>query len=165
MSPEEILKYLEERVDSLQRKIAELSEQKEEIERLIKKYRELMRYYRGVYEAEAGVGIQGEVIPDVVESLEAIAEPDLDELLEEIRGRGRNISWAISQVLSNSDPLRVEEICERIAQHYPEIAKKPKNLFHSVEMACQRAFRDGILERVAPRRYGIIKREENEHST
>lgn len=159
MSPEEILKHLEQRVDLLQRRITELGEQREEIERQIKHYKELMRYYRGVYEAEQGVGLQNQISPEAVKRIEQMfsAQPEVTSI--QTKKRARTISWAVFQILIKKDaPMRIEEICEAITNQYPDIAKKAKNLFHGVEVVCIRGSRKKTLERVAPRRYGIIKK-------
>ena len=70
METNEILEYLAKQIDLLQRKSAELSEQHDEIERQVKVYKELLRYYRGVYEAEAGVGLQHKVPSELVKIVE-----------------------------------------------------------------------------------------------
>jgi hypothetical protein len=64
MSTEEVLKYLEQRLELLQRKVKDLIDQREEIECQIKNYKELVRYYRGVWETEKGVGLQNQLPAD-----------------------------------------------------------------------------------------------------
>ena len=70
MSNEEILKYLTDQIDLLQRKAVELQEQHDEIEKQLKAYRQLVRMYRGVYESEAGVGLQNRMPSQIMEILE-----------------------------------------------------------------------------------------------
>ena len=70
METSEILEYLAKQIDLLQRKALELSEQHDEIERQVKAYKELLRYYRGVYEAEAGVGLQHKVPSELIKIVE-----------------------------------------------------------------------------------------------
>ena len=70
MNREEILEYLTERIDLLQRKAIELSEQHDEIEKELKGYKQLLRMYRGVYESEAGVGLQNSMPSQIIEILE-----------------------------------------------------------------------------------------------
>jgi len=66
----EILEYLTKQIDLLQRKAIELQEQYDEIERQIKSHKELVRMYRGVYEAEAGVGLLNRLPSEIMEILE-----------------------------------------------------------------------------------------------
>ncbi len=70
MDMDEILEYLTNQIDLLQRKAVELSEQHDEIEKQLKSYRQLIRMYRGVYESEAGVGLQNRLPSQIMEILE-----------------------------------------------------------------------------------------------
>jgi len=83
MSNEEILKYLTDQIDLLQRKAVELQEQHDEIEKQLKAYKELVRMYRGVYESEAGVGLQNRLPSQIMEILE--------RKLAEIEGPQKNV--------------------------------------------------------------------------
>lgn len=70
MDRDEILEYLTKQVDLLQRKAVELSEQHDAIEKELKAYQQLIRMYRGVYESEAGVGLQNRMPSQIVKILE-----------------------------------------------------------------------------------------------
>ena len=70
MDKDEILQYLTSQVDMLQRKAVELQEQHDEIENQLKAYKQLVRMYRGVYESEAGVGLQDRLPSQIMEILE-----------------------------------------------------------------------------------------------
>ena len=70
MDRDEILEYLTNQVDLLQRKAVELSEQHDAIEKELKSYKQLIRMYRGVYESEAGVGLQNRLPAQIMEILE-----------------------------------------------------------------------------------------------
>ena len=70
MNREEILEYLTEQIDLLQRRAVELSEQHDEVEKQLKSYKQLIRMYRGVYESEAGVGLQNMLPSQIMEILE-----------------------------------------------------------------------------------------------
>ncbi len=70
MDRDEMLEYLTKQIDLLQRKAVELSEQHDEIDRQLKNYRQLIRMYRGVYESEAGVGLQNRLPAQIMEILE-----------------------------------------------------------------------------------------------
>lgn len=70
MDRDEILEYLTNQVDLLQRKAVELSEQHDAIEKELKGYKQLIRMYRGVYESESGVGLQNMLPSQIMEILE-----------------------------------------------------------------------------------------------
>lgn len=70
MDRDEILEYLTNQGDLLQRKAVELSEQHNAIEKELKGYKQLIRMYRGVYESEAGVGLQNIPPSQIIEILE-----------------------------------------------------------------------------------------------
>lgn len=70
MDTSEILEYLTQQIDLLQRKAVELQEQHDEVEKQLKAYKQLVRMYRGVYESEAGVGLQNRVPSEILAILE-----------------------------------------------------------------------------------------------
>ena len=70
MDKDEVLEHLTNQIDLLQRKAVELEEQRDEIEKQLKSYKQLIRMYRGVYESEAGVGVQNRLPDDIIELLE-----------------------------------------------------------------------------------------------
>lgn len=70
MNRDEILQYLTSQVDILQRRAVELQEQHNEIEKQLKAYKQLVRMYRGVYESEAGVGLQNRLPSEILAILE-----------------------------------------------------------------------------------------------
>jgi hypothetical protein len=70
MDRDQILQYLTNQIDLLQRKAVELQEQHDEVERQLKAYKQLVRMYRGVYESEAGVGLQNRLPAQIMEILE-----------------------------------------------------------------------------------------------
>jgi hypothetical protein len=70
MDKSEILEYLTQQIDLLQRRAVEISEQHDEVEKQLKAYRQLLRMYRGVYESEAGVGLQNRLPSEIMEILE-----------------------------------------------------------------------------------------------
>jgi len=67
---DEILEYLTKQIDLLQRRAVELQEQHDEIEKQLKAYKQLVRMYRGVYESEAGVGLQNRLPSEILAILE-----------------------------------------------------------------------------------------------
>jgi len=66
----EILQYLTNQIDLLERKAVELQEQHDEVEKQLKAYKQLVRMYRGVYESEAGVGLQNRLPSEILAILE-----------------------------------------------------------------------------------------------
>ena len=70
MDKHEILQYLTQQIDLLQRKAVELQEQHDEVEKQLNAYKQLVRMYRGVYESEAGVGLQNRLPAQIMEILE-----------------------------------------------------------------------------------------------
>jgi hypothetical protein len=66
----QILSYLTEEIDLLQRKAVDLQGQYGKIEKQLKAYKELLRMYRGVYESEAGVGLLNRLPSEIMEILE-----------------------------------------------------------------------------------------------
>lgn len=70
MDKSEILEYLTKQLDVLQRKAVQLSEQHDEIEKQLSNYKQLIRMYRGVYESEAGVGLQNKLPSEIMKILE-----------------------------------------------------------------------------------------------
>ena len=70
MDTSEILEYLTQQIDLLQRRAVELQEQHDEVEKQLKAYKQLVRMYRGVYESEAGVGLLNRLPSEIMEILE-----------------------------------------------------------------------------------------------
>ena len=70
MDKDEILEYLTNQIDLLQRRAVELQEQHDAVEKQLKAYKQLLRMYRGVYESEAGVGIQNRMPSQIIKILE-----------------------------------------------------------------------------------------------
>jgi hypothetical protein len=58
--------------------------------------------------------------------------------------------------------MRLEAIEKAIIEQYPDIAKKSKNLYHSIEAQCLRAHKEGIVQKVAPRCYALVKKDQME---
>jgi len=70
MDKDQILQYLTQQIDLLQRRAVELQEQHDEVERQLQAYKQLVRMYRGVYESEAGVGLLNRLPAEIMEILE-----------------------------------------------------------------------------------------------
>jgi hypothetical protein len=70
MDRNEILNYLTQQIDLLQRKAVELQEQHDQVEKQLTAYKQLVRMYRGVYESEAGVGLLNRLPAEIMAILE-----------------------------------------------------------------------------------------------
>jgi hypothetical protein len=70
MDISEILEYLTKQINLLQRKAVEFQERHDEVEKHLNAYKQLLRMYRGVYESEAGVGLQNRLPSQIIEILE-----------------------------------------------------------------------------------------------
>lgn len=167
MNRDEILEYLTEQIDLLQRKAVELQEQHDEIEKQLKAYKELHRMYRGVYESEAGVGLLNKVPSEILKILEEklntterASKKNIKmetktprtmrhDVTSDIRTPlGKGVAWAVQQILSRSDGgLNTRQVYQLVKNSYPAIAEKPKRLFHTVESALSRGYQRGLYER------------------
>jgi hypothetical protein len=70
MNKEEVLQYLTEQIDLLQKRAIDLQAQHDDVEKQLKAYKQLVKMYRGVYESEAGVGLQNRLPAEILEILE-----------------------------------------------------------------------------------------------
>lgn len=70
MDTSDILEYLTQQIDQLQRRAVELQDRHDEIEKQLHAYKQLVRMYRGVYESEAGVGLQNRLPSEILAILE-----------------------------------------------------------------------------------------------
>lgn len=166
MSPEEIINYLEQKIDLLQRKVVELTEHRDEIDRQLRNHKELIRYYRGVFEAEQEVGIQNQVTvasnDETMEELitKVVQDSESKQPAQHIIPRNKNIRWAMNQILeSASEPLNAMRLCQLITERYPDIADRSKNLFHTVEAQLWRGRRQNIYEWVDKGLYRLKRNE------
>jgi hypothetical protein len=70
MDRNEILEYITQQIDLLQRKTVELQERHDDLEKQLNAYKQLLKMYRGVYESEARVGVQNRLPSEIIEILE-----------------------------------------------------------------------------------------------
>lgn len=152
MTTEEILKHLTERLDLLQRRVVQLTGQREEIDRQIHIFKELIRYYRAVYEAEHGVGKQAEISPEIVRLIEE-GQIELPKSVEKVTRTGRSVPKAIDEVLSTGEVLHAKQVEDIVRKEYPDVANNVKNLGKLVGSHLVRGHQKGKYERVAPNTY------------
>ncbi|MFC1991977.1 hypothetical protein ACFLVC_04580 [Chloroflexota bacterium] len=154
MDKDAILEYLTNQIDLLQRKAVELSEQRDEIDRQLKNYKDLMRDYRRVFEAEQGVGILNQISMENIESrTEEIAvkmQQDSDQQPNQnIQPNNKNIRWAVYQILESADVrLNTKQVCHLLTEQYPEIASSSRNLSHTIGTILWKGRSQGIYELV-----------------
>lgn len=162
MDKNEILEYLTMQIDLLQRKAVELSDQRDEIDRQLENYKELMRYYRGVIEAEEGVGVHNRVstvnrddfIAEIIPGVSR--ESEIKSIPERITPGRRNIRWAILQIVKAADvPLKTKQVCHLLAEKYPDIANKSKNLLQTVETSLWKGWKQNLYKKTGKGLYRL----------
>lgn len=164
------LKLLEERIDSLQRKVSELLEQQKDIETQVNHYRALLRQYRAVFEAESlGMGYVPSAPPtpisgegkDVVNT-PAIQVPKGQSPVTPAGGPIRSVFKAVLVIMieSKGQPLHGTVVHERVTERYSSLAAdtKAKNLYTAVVAALSRGARQGLYERLEPNVYRMRPR-------
>jgi len=163
---ENLAHSLEIKIDLLQRRIVELNEQRAETERQIVNFKELLRNYRIVLEAEQGVGINQTV--SAMQIIDSIVGDKTKKTTLGNRKKPHTLKWAIDQALAGSpEPMSTMEVAEFISQMYPEIANASRNLLHSIEAQIWRELKHHVYERVDKGRYKLKtrvgeQREEND---
>lgn len=149
---EEIKKQIGERLELLHRRINELVERQRATERQIKAYKELVRHYHVVYEAEHGLDMEGQLEPEVIERLEQIIT---EEPVQETKGY-KSVPDAVLEFMSErTDSLHATQISRAIAEKYPAIEEQVKNLDKRVVVALVRGVQQGLYERVGRNIYKL----------
>lgn len=150
---EELKEQVGQRLELLHRRINELIEQQKVTERQIKAYKDLVRHYHAVYEAEHGLGMEGQLEPELIERLEQIiteAEP-----VKETK-QYKSIPDAVLEVLSEKpDALHASQIAKVVIQKYPTIEERVKDIQKRVVVALVRGVQQGLYERVGRNIYRL----------
>lgn len=150
---EDLKKQVGQRLELLHRQINQLIEQQKATERQIKAYKDLVRHYHAVYEAEHGLGMKGQLDPEVIEKLERIineAEPT-----KETKGY-KSVPAAVLEILSEkTDPLHASQIAKAIVHKYPAIEEQVKNVEKRVVVALVRGVQQSLYERVGRNIYKL----------
>ena len=152
MTTEEVLKHLTERLDLLQRTVVRLTQDREKIDRQIRVYKELIRYYRAVFEAEHGVGKQAELSPEIIRLIEE-EQITIPKSLEKVTRSGWSVPKAIDEVLPTDTGMHAKLVSDTIRKRYPDEARNIKNLDKTVGSALVRGYQQGKYERVARNTY------------
>lgn len=144
------------RLELLHQRINELIEQQKVTERQIKAYKELVRHYHAVYEAEHGLGTAEELNPEMIERLaQIITEP---EATKETKGY-KSVPEAVLEILSEkTDSFHAGQIANAIVEKYPAIEEQVKNIEKRVVVALVRGVQQGLYERVGRNIYRLKTR-------
>lgn len=154
---EELKEQVGQRLELLHRRISELMEQQKATERQIKAYKDLVRHYHAVFEAEHGLGMEGQLEPETIERLEHIINES--ESTKETKGY-KSVPDAVLEILSEkTDALHAREIARAVVQKYPSIEEQVKNIEKRVVVALVRGVQQGLYERVGRNIYRLKTKE------
>lgn len=150
---EDIKQQVGHRIDLLTRRINELIEQQKATERQIKAYKELIRYYHAVYEAEHGLGTEGQLEPELMEKLERIIN---DVESTKAKKSIKSVPDAVLEILlEKNEPLHAKEIAKAIVEKYPEIQERVRDIEKRVVVALVRGTQQDMYERVGRNIYKL----------
>ena len=149
---DELKEKIRQRLELLHRRINELTEQQKATEKQIKAYKELVRYYHAVYEAEHGLGMERDLEPELLEKLERI----VIEGPMEGKKQHKSIPEAVAEVLvEKAQPLHASEIAKEVIQKYPDIEGRIKDVERQVVVALVRGVQQDMYERVGRNIYRL----------
>ena len=152
---DELKENIRQRLELLHRRINELTEQQKVTEKQIKSYKELVRYYHAVYEAEHGLGMEKDLEPGLLEKLERI----ITEESEEDKKQYKSVPEAVIEVLvDKSQPLHAREIAEEVIQKYPYMVDRVKDVERHVVVALVRGVQQDMYVRVGRNIYKLKPR-------
>lgn len=142
-----------QRLELLHRQINQLMERQKATERQIKAYKDLVRHYHAVYEAEHGLDMEGQLEPEVIERLERImneAEPAKETK------EYKSVPDAVLEILSErTDALHASEIAKAVIELYPAIEERIKDVQKRVVVALVRGVQQDLYERVGRNIYKL----------
>lgn len=152
---EDIREQIRKRIELLHQRINELSEQQKATEKQVKAYKTLVRHYHAVLETEHGLGMEGELSPDVIERLERV----ISGLESNKRKQHKSIPDAVLEILTERDEtdetMGATEIAKAIVKKYPEIDEKMKNIPKRVTVALVRGVQQGLYDRLGRNMYKL----------
>ncbi len=138
-----IIDSLTKRVELLQAKIQELMEQQQEIQLQINHYKNLLRQYRSVMEAEH-LGLQPP------ESIEAETRETVNIPIA-VRNPS-TVAEAVRQVMSQhmGEPLRVSQVFDLVQKQYPNLQGRVRvdSIYGAVTYALHRGVNEGLWRKV-----------------
>lgn len=143
---DDLKKQLRQRLELLHRRINQLMERQKATEKQIKTYKQLVRYYHAVYEAEHGLSMEGQLEPGIIERLDRIIS---EEPQDERKQQYKSVPEAVIEVLiEKTGPMHVNEIAKAIIEKYPDIEDRVKNIEKRVTVALVRGMQQELYERV-----------------
>ena len=150
---EDLKEQVGQRLELLHRRINELMEQQKVTERQIKAYKELVRHYHAIYEAEHGLDMEGQLTPTLIEQLEQIVyQPEPAQESKQYK----SIPDAVLEVLSGrTDALHASEIAKAVVEKYPTIEERVKDVEKRVVVALVRGVQQSLYERVGRNIYRL----------
>ena len=149
---EDIKEQVGKRIELLHRRINELIEQQKANERQIKAYKELVRHYHAVFETEHGLGMEGELSPELIERLERI----ISEVEPSKKKQYTSIPDAVLEVMSGkTETMGASQIAKAIIEKHPEIEEQVKNIPKRVTVALVRGVQQDLYERVGRNMYRL----------
>ena len=151
----ELKEEIGKRLELLHHQIDELVEKQKATERQLRAYRELVRHYHAVYEAEHGLGMQGQLEPEMIEKLERIITET--EPIEETTGFKSMPSAVLEILTEKADAMHASEISKLVVERYPAVKERIKDIQKRVVISLIRGVQQGLYERVARNTYKLKK--------
>ena len=149
---EDIKEQIRKRIELLHNRINELMEQQKATEKQVKAYKALVRHYHAVLETEHGLGMEGELSPDVIDRLERV----ISEVESDKRKQYKSIPDAVLEILSERDAtMGATEIAKAIIEKYPEIEQNVRNIPKRVTVALVRGVQQSLYDRLGRNMYRL----------
>lgn len=149
---EDIKEQIRKRIDLLHQRINELMDQQKATEKQVKAYKTLVRHYHAVLETEHGLGMEGELSPDLIDRLERV----ISEVESDKKKQYKSIPDAVLEIISERDKtMGATEIANVIIEKYPEIDRQVKNIPKRVTVALVRGVQQGLYDRLGRNMYKL----------
>jgi hypothetical protein len=115
-----------QRLELLHRRINELMEQQRARGKQIRADKELVRHCHAAYETEHGLGMEGQLTPQLIDQLEQIVF-ELEPIKE--TKEYKSMSDAVLEIISEkADASHATEIAKAVVEKYPVIAERVKDI-------------------------------------
>ncbi len=149
----EFKQQIHQRLEMLYHRIEELREQQKAIEKQIRDYLQLARYYLDVYEDKHGLDMEGQVEPEMIKEFEAIKVEEVDKRIEE---QDKRVHQAVREVLFESNkPLHAISIAMAVVRKYPYFAERMKYVKKEVIVALVSGVDKDLYEKVGRNIYQL----------
>ena len=148
------LSNLRERIRALRRRIQQLTDAKDRLERQIEDAVDLLNHYVAVWEAEFE-RLQDPELADEVTPEDPWPEPMIQTPLTR-RGPNPSMFQMVAEVLAEGrEPLHLRDITERVRELYPDAAQRSADLERQVGVALVRGTQRGMFQRTQPNTFRI----------